>query len=136
MTYYNNSTSLTAYYCWDTNDDWALLIAIYQLLIIFAIPALLMIIFYFYVIKALWISTHTIAEMTQGTNAFSSSIYSSSRNSYQVNWPSGKHERTSYPRAQGFEVRKARKQVNSNNFFIILPNLELIFTHIISEVKR
>ncbi|CAG2178945.1 unnamed protein product, partial [Oppiella nova] len=34
MTYYNNTTQLTVYYCWDSDDDLAFSVAVYQLFVI------------------------------------------------------------------------------------------------------
>nr|AVD66334.1 G-protein coupled neuropeptide receptor [Tetranychus cinnabarinus] len=65
ITYYNSSTSATAYYCWDADDDWAAIIAIYQLLVMFVVPGVLMVICYFCVIQGLWVSTRTMASMTK-----------------------------------------------------------------------
>ncbi len=64
MTYYNNITSLTAYYCWDSDDDLAFWVAVYQLLVMFIFPALFMVICYFLVMQELWISNKSVNQMT------------------------------------------------------------------------
>ncbi|RWS16046.1 hypothetical protein B4U79_04261 [Dinothrombium tinctorium] len=68
ITYYNNITSVTAYYCWDDDDFVGLCVAIYQLLIMFILPAILMLICYFCVIQELWSSTKVIRNMTRSSS--------------------------------------------------------------------
>ncbi|XP_037092317.1 galanin receptor type 2-like isoform X2 [Pollicipes pollicipes] len=64
-TYYNNETSLTLYKCDDvTSGNLHLLLAVYQLVITFVIPLILMSFFYTCVIRVLWTSTKTISELT------------------------------------------------------------------------
>jgi hypothetical protein len=64
MTYYNNSTSVTVYYCNDSDDSLAVGIALYQLFLLFLIPAIFMTICYIIVIKVLWSSTKTMERLT------------------------------------------------------------------------
>ncbi|XP_053206170.1 cholecystokinin receptor type A-like isoform X2 [Panonychus citri] len=85
ITYYNNHTSETAYYCWDSDDGWATFIAIYQLLAMFAIPGVLMVICYFCVIQELWVSTRTMASMTKNLSTSLTGPSSSTTNSNSNN---------------------------------------------------
>ena len=80
MTYYNNETSITAYYCFEKNDYWAVRFAIYELMTLFIIPALLMIFCYFRVIRELWTSTRVITILTHHS---SSGVGSRSGNNFQ-----------------------------------------------------
>ncbi|XP_075589674.1 uncharacterized protein LOC124496288 isoform X2 [Dermatophagoides farinae] len=70
MTYYNNETAITAYYCFEKNDNWAIYFAIYELLTLFIIPALLMMFCYSRVIRELWTSTRVITILTSATNGY------------------------------------------------------------------
>ena len=70
MTYYNNETAITAYYCFEKNDNWAIYFAIYELLTLFVIPALLMMFCYSRVIRELWTSTRVITILTSATNGY------------------------------------------------------------------
>lgn len=72
ITYYNNSTSITAFYCWDSDDDSQTVVALYQVIIMFILPAIFMIICYIFVIKELWISTKTIEQLTGNNIAMNS----------------------------------------------------------------
>ena len=74
MTYYNNSTSLTAYYCWDSDDDLAFTVAVYQLLVMFVMPALFMVICYFLVMQELWASNKSMHSMTHSEPAPKKSV--------------------------------------------------------------
>ncbi|KFM78062.1 hypothetical protein X975_17300, partial [Stegodyphus mimosarum] len=65
ITYYNNHTSITAFYCWDSNDEVAFTVAVYQLVAMFIVPAFFMTICYICVIRELWSSTRTVAAMTR-----------------------------------------------------------------------
>lgn len=87
MTYYNNETSLTAYYCWDSDDDLAFGVAIYQLLVMFLLPALFMVACYFLVIQELWTSTKAVSALTRPNSA-------SAGQSFIVRWPSLSHQRS------------------------------------------
>jgi len=79
---------LTAYYCWESDDHWALFIAIYQLMTLFVIPALLMIICYFRVIKELWASTKVITILTTPSHNSNGIRVHKDGQSYLVRWPS------------------------------------------------
>ena len=91
ITYYNNVTSLTAHYCWEADDHWALYLSVYQLLLLFLLPALLMLLCYFCVIRELWASTKVITTLTQPltTAAGQSGVrVHKDGHSYLVRWPS------------------------------------------------
>ena len=69
--YYNNVTTVAVHYCMDTSEIGqglgsysSFLIALYQLLIMFILPLLLMTVCYSRVIKELWLSTKQITAMT------------------------------------------------------------------------
>nr|XP_027235612.1 LOW QUALITY PROTEIN: cholecystokinin receptor type A-like [Penaeus vannamei] len=64
MTYYNATHSVTVYHC-ATGGDHDLVFAVYRLVIVFLLPALLMSFFYARVIKALWVSTKKMTAMTR-----------------------------------------------------------------------
>jgi hypothetical protein len=65
VTYKNNVTSVQVYYCENADeDDMTLAFAVYQFIILFAAPGLLMMICYFYVIRELWRSTRNINLLT------------------------------------------------------------------------
>ncbi|KAF7489732.1 Proteinase-activated receptor 1 [Sarcoptes scabiei] len=68
ITYYNSTTSLTLYYCLDVENDLTLIVAIYQLLVMFIFPALFMVVCYYVVIRQLWNSTRSVNQMTQAEN--------------------------------------------------------------------
>lgn len=68
MTYFNQTTSITAYYCWDNDDGLAFDVAVYQLLVIFVLPGLFMIVCYVFVMQELWVSTNTFTKMTSTMN--------------------------------------------------------------------
>lgn len=65
ITYFNNDSSITAYYCWDSNDSLAFTVAVYQLASMFGLPALFMSVCYACVIRELWSSTKTVTAMTR-----------------------------------------------------------------------
>lgn len=88
ITYYNNVTSLTAYYCWESDDHWALFISVYQLMTLFVIPAFLMIICYFCVIRELWASTKVITTLTTPSYNSNGMRVHKDGQSYLVRWPS------------------------------------------------
>lgn len=96
MTYYNNVTAITAYYCFDRNDNWTIYFAIYELMTLFVIPAMLMVFCYFRVIRELWTSTRVITILTSSTNAYNASAQNAMRlnkdqsRSYLVRWPTKK----------------------------------------------
>lgn len=62
MIYTNDIVSVKVYYC--ENADENLPFAIYQFVILFAAPGLLMMICYVYVIRELWRSTRNINILT------------------------------------------------------------------------
>lgn len=64
MTFYNNSTTVTAYYCTDGYDNLAFIVTFYQLFVLFVIPGIFMTACYFIVIKVLWSSTKTMERLT------------------------------------------------------------------------
>ncbi|KAH9421430.1 hypothetical protein DERP_010567 [Dermatophagoides pteronyssinus] len=68
ITYYNMTTSLTLYYCFDVENDLTFIVAIYQLLVMFVLPALFMVVCYYVVIRQLWSSTRSVNMMTQAEN--------------------------------------------------------------------
>ncbi|KAH7645578.1 g protein-coupled receptor-like protein 3 [Dermatophagoides farinae] len=68
ITYYNMTTSLTLYYCFDVENDLTFIVAIYQLLVMFILPALFMVVCYYVVIRQLWSSTRSVNMMTQAEN--------------------------------------------------------------------
>ena len=86
ITYYNNETSLTAYYCWESDDHWVLFLSVYQLLTLFVVPAVLMLGCYFCVIRELWASTKVITTLTSH-NANGMRVHKDGQ-SYLVRWPS------------------------------------------------
>ncbi|KAI2809847.1 hypothetical protein BLOT_000999 [Blomia tropicalis] len=107
ITYYNNETSITAYYCFEKNDRWAIGFAVYELMTLFVIPAMLMVFCYFRVIRELWTSTRVITILTsssagqyQHTNSAATAPISNATNtkmtkennsrSYMVRWPTKK----------------------------------------------
>ena len=59
----NNFTQVTIHYCRD-KESMGLGYSVYQFLVLFAVPALLMIFFYSRVISELWKSTRTMKQMT------------------------------------------------------------------------
>ncbi|XP_074605128.1 cholecystokinin receptor type A-like [Brevipalpus obovatus] len=127
-TYYNNTTSVTAYYCLD-DENLSKYTAVYQFLVIFLIPGTIMLICYFCVIQELWVSTRTMASMTKNSTtsltqsrSTSSRASISTRSDYQIKWPSNKHERIIYPKphSHGFQIRHARKQVIKMLIFVVL----------------
>lgn len=62
------TTSLTLYYCFDVENDLTFIVAIYQLLVMFILPALFMVVCYYVVIRQLWSSTRSVNMMTQAEN--------------------------------------------------------------------
>lgn len=96
MTYYNNETQITAYYCFEKSDSWAIYFAIYELMTLFVIPAMLMVFCYFRVIRELWTSTRVITILTSSTNSLNVSAQNAIRlnkeqsRSYLVRWPTKK----------------------------------------------
>ncbi|XP_071524494.1 cholecystokinin receptor type A-like [Panulirus ornatus] len=63
MTYFNATHSVTVNHC-ATIGDHGMIFAVYRLVIVFLLPALLMSFFYVRVIKALWVSTKKMTAMT------------------------------------------------------------------------
>ncbi|CAL4068198.1 unnamed protein product, partial [Meganyctiphanes norvegica] len=59
----DNSIMLTAYYC-KQMEGVHLYFLMYQLLVLFLVPAILMIVFYSYVIRELWRSTRSMQQLT------------------------------------------------------------------------
>ncbi|CAG0901111.1 unnamed protein product, partial [Darwinula stevensoni] len=64
LTFSNNETTVTVHYCFDRDDMNMLAYAIYQLLTLFALPALVMVVCYAFVIRDLWKSTKSIQTLT------------------------------------------------------------------------
>ncbi|CAL8104804.1 unnamed protein product [Orchesella dallaii] len=64
VTYTNNITSVSVFYCEEESVSEGLPIAIYKFVILFAAPALLMMICYIYVIRELWKSTKNMNILT------------------------------------------------------------------------
>ena len=62
--YGNNETMVTVAYCNDHDDTLGLLFTIYQLVIAFAMPGMIIVVCYSVVIKELWKSTKNVAKMT------------------------------------------------------------------------
>lgn len=124
ITYYNNATSITAYYCWESDDNLAYVVAIYQLMVMFIVPAVFMLFCYFCVIQELWASTKTIRAMTQNLSSSSIIKVQQDGQSYVIKWPA-KDASSSSPRvafkngapvcnhqtAAVTEIREARKKV-------------------------
>lgn len=63
--YYNNSTSVIIYYCFDKEGTLAIIMAIYLFIVVFGLPLLFMSFCYFRVIVELWMSTVTMSAMTR-----------------------------------------------------------------------
>ncbi len=68
LTYYNETTSVTLYYCFDVENNLTFIVAIYQLFMMFIVPALFMLVCYYVVIRQLWLSTQTVNSMTRADN--------------------------------------------------------------------
>lgn len=62
--YGNNETLLTVSYCNDFDDDLGYVFTIYQLVVCFAVPGLIMIIGYSIVIRVLWKSNKNMSFLT------------------------------------------------------------------------
>lgn len=131
ITYYNNTTSITAYYCWESDDNLAYIVAIYQLMVMFIVPAVFMLFCYFCVIQELWTSTKTIRAMTQNLSSSSIIKVQQDGQSYVIRW-SAKETSTNSGRV-GFkngtgvcnhqtaavtEIREARKKVSISIKFL------------------
>lgn len=146
MTYYNNETSITAYYCFEQSDNWAIYFSIYELLTLFVIPALLMIFCYSRVIQELWTSTRVITILTStDTNAkctkAESAIHSSSskhngcslnaNRSYLVRWSKKMPANTEHSNAMSstsssfsnFNLIKCKTNYCDSNSSIAFSNL-------------
>ncbi|CAM1306181.1 Uncharacterised protein r2_g1587 [Pycnogonum litorale] len=67
-TYTNLQVSVTLYLCQDNTDIRRLILSVYGLLMLFIFPLLLMIVCYSWVINELWVSTKTMAELTQSSS--------------------------------------------------------------------
>ncbi|XP_042871095.1 galanin receptor 2a-like isoform X2 [Penaeus japonicus] len=140
MTYFNATHSVTVYHC-ATGGDHDLVFAVYRLVIVFLLPALLMSFFYARVIKALWVSTKKMTAMTRvystrwdSRHSISShnSLASSSVNSGLVHpSPSAASglamlhaacplKRCVHRQRSGEEVKQARKQVIKMLLLVII----------------
>lgn len=66
-TYFNNQSSVVIVFCADVGipDDHRLVFAVYQLVVMFAAPLLVMAYCYSRVIHALWISTKDLRNLTE-----------------------------------------------------------------------
>jgi hypothetical protein len=62
MVYGNNVTNITIHYCEETEQSGAF--AIYQFVVLFAVPGTLMVVCYSYVIRELWRSTRNMQALT------------------------------------------------------------------------
>ncbi|XP_054166077.1 allatostatin-A receptor-like [Oppia nitens] len=119
MTYYNNTTQLTAYYCWDADDDLAFYVAVYQLLVMFVLPALFMIVCYFLVMQELWISNKSINTMTHSDSFKHSTSRANQRTECLLCWPSLRHHKqnieettsASAMHSNAVDITRGRKQV-------------------------
>ncbi|KAF8794534.1 Galanin receptor type 2 like protein [Argiope bruennichi] len=125
ITYYNNQTSITAYYCWDSNDNVAFVVAIYQLVAMFIVPAFFMTLCYICVIRELWSSTRTVAAMTRPTE--SDSDRDELRNSRHclIRFSCTRQQRAPPEHVlsihrQGIEIQNARKQVIKMLILVII----------------
>uniref|UniRef100_T1JNM4 G-protein coupled receptors family 1 profile domain-containing protein n=1 Tax=Strigamia maritima TaxID=126957 RepID=T1JNM4_STRMM len=120
LVFCNETVRVRIYYCNDADGSTALFFAIYRLLILFLIPAALMIFCYAVVIKELWISTVTMQALTNNastsTSMSASTLDESSSNnrSLTVTTPDEPN------RARTEDVRKARKQVIKMLILVIL----------------
>ena len=64
MHYGNNETLLTVSYCNDYDDDLGFMFTVYQVVVCFALPGLIMIVCYSIVIRELWRSNKNMAVLT------------------------------------------------------------------------
>ncbi|XP_023217611.1 allatostatin-A receptor-like [Centruroides sculpturatus] len=110
ITYYNNNTNLTLYYCWDNNHFLAFYVAVYQLVTMFVLPALFMSVCYFWVIRELWSSTRNVAVMTQ-VSSKAQVVANYSRHSNDVRFSSSVQRKPHCHHHYGKEVSKGRKQI-------------------------
>ena len=67
MHFGNNETLVTQSYCNDFDKQTAYIFTIYQLVVCFAVPALIMIIGYSIVIRVLWKSNRNMSLLTNST---------------------------------------------------------------------
>ncbi|KAG8183833.1 hypothetical protein JTE90_025716 [Oedothorax gibbosus] len=124
ITYFNNETSITAFYCWDTNDEVGFTVAMYQLVVMFVIPSVFMTLCYVCVIRELWSSTRTVAAMTRPTESDSERELRDSR-SCLIRFTCGRHRRA-LPESvlsihkQGLQIQQARKQVIKMLILVII----------------
>ena len=125
-TFYNDVTSVTMFSCKDNADWTGFVISIYRLTTLFALPSLVMIACYTWVIIELWISTKTMDELTQSASIAGdqrSQVYHhpqrpESRASISHEPNSGHHSPThhrvilrSHGQSDSRDVKKARQQV-------------------------
>ncbi|XP_071039723.1 galanin receptor type 1 [Parasteatoda tepidariorum] len=126
ITYFNNQTSITAYYCFDSTDSMAFMVAIYQLVAMFIVPAFFMMLCYICVIRELWSSTRTVAAMTRPTECDSDreELHNSRHCLLRFNW--GRRQQRATPERmlsihrQGLEIQHARKQVIKMLILVII----------------
>ncbi|XP_071532216.1 galanin receptor 2a-like isoform X2 [Panulirus ornatus] len=109
---------VTAYYCKQMES---LVFLTYQLLVLFVVPALLMIVFYTAVIRELWRSTKNIKALTNA-----------SRRSRTPS-PGGRHVPKKH-REKGEDVKKARKQVIKMLIVVVLLFLLCWGPRIVMEI--
>ncbi|XP_066948305.1 galanin receptor 2a-like isoform X2 [Macrobrachium rosenbergii] len=132
VTYYNATDSVTVYHC-DTGGDHGMLFAVYRLVIVFLLPALLMSFFYARVIKALWVSTKNITQMTRvysisSHNSLASASVTSGLVQPSPSTTSGLAllhaacplKRCVHRQRSGEEVKQARKQVIKMLILVII----------------
>ncbi|XP_045608279.1 allatostatin-A receptor [Procambarus clarkii] len=132
MTYYNANHSVTVYHC-ATGGDHGMLFAVYRLVIVFVLPALLMSFFYARVIKALWVSTKKMTAMTRVYSISSHNSLASCSVSSGLVQPSPSAasglaalhaacplKRCVHRQKSGEEVKQARKQVIKMLILVII----------------
>lgn len=61
----NYQTTITTFFCKELNDWKGFTVSLYRFVILFAVPSVIMIVCYAWVIIELWISTKTMDELTQ-----------------------------------------------------------------------
>jgi hypothetical protein len=70
-TFTNSKTSVTLYSCKELSDWRGFSVNIYRFVTLFALPSVVMIVCYLWVIIELWISTKTMDELTQNWYSYS-----------------------------------------------------------------
>ncbi|KAF4522928.1 hypothetical protein B566_EDAN012623 [Ephemera danica] len=98
MTYTNNVTTVTLYYCNDDEKTDGRIFAVYQLITVFVAPGILMLVCYTYVIRELWRSTRSMRLLTNNIKAGSPQIAED-----VTQWPCQDSELRS-PNTEGMEL--------------------------------